>query len=425
MVDTGWKHPLNVVQDSRKALNNGLSCYAFVNINNIKKNDKTYADQQPWAYTGVDTDHKSPMVYAYNYGFSIPKDAVVDKITLYAMVNQLTHPKYYYEHYVLKRQLRFSTSKFYNVKLKQGSSTVDGGSGNNMASKCSVQMLPYQEWSTEDTTTFSGTPTQWGITSKDVPSVINSGNFGVAVQFIGTVKNGWCNPAIAQLRMKVEYTIPELKNTTPSEFTKITVTHNGDEVKFSNNISDAEFELEYGVYTTPIILSFNFHHKGNAGETPIITFDSSSLIMGATANSYANKKTYTGKYTMPSLHCGTDDKVKVYTQTLAVFPGILLGDQTINYKLNGKNYVLRFDVKSRLDEADRAKFLNKNQQCMIQNCWFKRNKTVRVGGANYITSEFYYPTGNTYVENVAENKYNDNGGNGCNNTYWLGNCNND
>lgn len=428
MTDTGWKHPTIVTQDSRKELNNGLSCYAFVNLDNIKKEDETYADQQPWAKTGIDSEHKSPMIYAYNYGFDIPKDATVTKITLFVLVQQVTHPKYYYEHYVLKRELRFSTSKFHHLKLKQGTSTIDGGDGNNMASKCAVQNLPYQTWSTEETTTFTGTPKDWGITSSNVPAVINSNNFGVALQFIGTIKNGWCTPGIAQMRMKVEYTVPAKEETPKSEFTRITVTYQGKEIKFVDDtatggkISDGIIqELKYAHYDISAVISFNFYHKGDSGETPMITFNSTSLIMGATASSYGLGKTLAYKYAMKSLKVNKDDKETKYTKTLAVFPGLLLGEQRIMYTLNGVVYTLRFDV-SGFDDTVRSRYMNKNQQCVIRNCLFRGNTANRIGGASYITSEIYLPSRNIYEANTAKNNYNENYGNACNNVYWLGKC---
>lgn len=427
MTDTGWKHPTMVKQDSSKKINNGLSCYAFVNLNNIKKDDKSYADQQPWPYTGVDTDHKSPVIYAYNYNFQIPSNATVSKITLFALVDQLTHPKYYYEHYVLKRQLRYSTSKFCNVKLKQGVSLNNGGDGNDMSSKCAVQMLPYKAWSTEKTTTFSGTPKEWGITNKDVPSIINSTNFGVAIQFVGTVKNGWCNPGVAQLKLKVEYTVPKLVNTTPCEFTKLVVTYNNREVTFTNGVSGVLCDLTYNDFSNPAIVTFNFYHKGNAGETPVITFSSSSLIMGANEKAYEQKKTYAGKYTIPSQHCGTDKSETVYSQSIAIFPGILYGEQTVQYSWKGTKYALKFNVNSILiDDATKYKFMNRNQQCVIKNCYFSKNIAIGVGGANYVTSEYFLPDGNIYGTgtdaNKAKNKNDENDGNACPNTYWLKRC---
>ena len=425
MTDSGWKDPKTVAQDSRRELNNGLSCYQFSYLDTLKQADDHFAEQVPWAKTGVDTIHKSPMIYSYNYDFNLPSDATVSKITVFVKCQQLTHPKYYYEHYVLKRELRYSVSKFCNVKLKVGTSLVDGGSGNDFSDKCSSQMLPYQQWSDESMTTFSGTPEEWGLTGDNIVNIINNGNFGVVIQFIGTVKDGWVNPGIARIMMKVEYDTPAVNTLGDSKFEKITVTYRGEDIKFTNSKSEVIDTLIYDSYVNPILISFNFYHKGSAGETPIIIFESKSLIMGADAKAYYNEKTSTGKYTMNSIHCDDDADEKKYTQVLAVFPGTLLGEQTITYTLDGKKYTLVINVENpTLSVEERAKFLKEMQQCVIKNCVFFKNHAKGVGGANYITTEFYNASGNIYgintLANTTENKNKQK--KDCKNTFWLNEC---
>lgn len=425
MTESGWKDPQTVAQDSRNELNGGLSCYQFSYLDTIKQADDHFAEQVPWSQTGVDTDHKSPMIYAYNYGFNLPTNAVVKKISVYVKCQQLTHPKWYYEYVVLKRELRYSVSKFCNLKLKVGSSLVDGGSGNDFSDKCGSQMLPYQQWSTESLTTFSGTPEEWGLTGDNIINIINNGNFGVALQFVGTVKNGWVNPGVARIMINIEYDVPELDVLGPSKFEKITVTYGGKEVKFTNSKSDVLTDLVYDNFSSPAIVSFNFYHKGSAGQTPIIIFESDSLLMGPNQKAYNDDKCSTGKYTMNSIYCNEDKDEKMYTVPLAVFPGILLGEQTIKYKLDDVEYTLVFNIiTSSLSDSERFKFMNLNQQCMIKDCVFFKNHADGVGGANYITSEFYNAENNIYgidaMANTTNNKNNQ--PKNCANTYWLNEC---
>ena len=441
MTDTGWKHPTMVTQDSRKELNGGLSCYPFTNLNNIKKDDKSYADQQPWAYTGIDSAHKSPMIYAYNYGFKLPTNATVDKITLFVLIQQLTHPKYYYEHYVLKRQLRFSTSKFCNVKLKVGTSTIDGGSGTQFAEKCKVPMLPYKSWSTEDMTTFEGTPKEWGIDSKDVVSIVNNSNFGAVIQVVGTVKNGWCSPGIAQMRMKIDYTIPEVKPVTPSTFNNFTVHYKNSSgviqaITFdSKRVSNQIIELDRSNYAIPVPLIFKYTHIGLAGETPYIVLNSTTLGFSSDMDGYTKKTVTQSKFTVPKLQCGKDETAKEYTQYIYVFAGVnAVGDvaesttpQEVTYTYGGLKYTIRFNVvDSSLSGVDRYRFVDQNNVCIIQNCLFYRNHALGVGGANFITSEYYNAKGNIYGtgdnKNIADNNKNENNGRACPNTYWLNEC---
>lgn len=426
MVDTGWKHP-KTISESKDGVNPGRACYSWKKMDNIKKDDDSYCDISPWSRSGVDSTHYSPYLYAYNYGFNLPKDATVDKITLFVKIQQLTHPLPKWERKVGKK-VRYSASKFSSLKLKQGASTKGAGDGTNFASKCGSQMLPYKKWSTEAQTTFTGTPKEWGITSKDVVSIINSGNFGVVLQVVGTIRWAWNNPGIALMKMKVDYTVPVLDTTKPVEstFTKITVTCDGHEVAFTDNVSGVLGDLTYNNPNSFKIVNFNFYHKGLAGETPILIFESGSLWMGANGSSRSKGVAVASKYTMASVQCGSDDTVKVYTQSLAVFPGVLLGEQTVKYKLNDVVYTLKFNVvDTSLSDSDRAKFMNMNQQCMIKNCLFYNNHAVGVGGANCVTSEFYHGEGNIFGVggnvNKADNKYNDSV-EACPNTCWLGKC---
>ena len=404
MTDTGWKNPQTMAQYNKGLNAPYKSCYPFVNIDNVKDGSSdSFADIRVWEVTGIELYHKSPYLYAYNYGFNLPSNATVKKIHFFTKIQQITHPKEYYERMIGKK--RYSISQFKNVKLKTGASTNSSGNGNNMYNKAAILNLPYMKWSTEAQTTFSGTPKEWGLTGDNnaIITTINSGNFGIVLQLVGTVRHGWVNPAVASMKMKIEYDVPEVKQTPKCEFTKLTVTQNGTEVKFTNNVSEILGDLEYTDYSKMVVLDFNFYHKGASGETPIITFESKGLIMGATKKAYLEGKYSTGKFTMSSLHCNTDEVEKKYTQQLVVFPGSLLGTQTITYKYDNKTYTLRFNVDdATLTLAEKAKFMNPFQECIVKNCLFYKNQANGIGGAMCISSEFFKESGNIYGIMITE-----------------------
>lgn len=429
MTDTVWKLPRTVDQDASGNINPG-KVYRFVNIVKIKTDDDDYCDISPWNSTGIDSKHKSPFLYAYNFNFNLPSNATVTKISCYIRAQQITKPAKRYDR---RGNYSKSISKFCSVKLKTGSSIIGGGTGNDFSTKSGTQMLPYKKWSTESETVFSGTPAEWGLTAKDIVSIINSNNFGIVFQFVGTVSKGWVSPAVAYVKMKISYNTPSLSSTasnsnTPlkSEFLKIYPTYHDVEIPFTNNSSGVIGNIVYDDFEHPLEIVFKFHHKGASGETPIIIFESSSLIMGANSESYVNKKTSVGKYTMNPLHCGSDTN-KVYTRTLAIFPGVLLGEQKITYVLNKVKYTLKVNIVSNtLTEEEKAQFIDLNQRCVIKNCLFYNNHARGFGGANCITTEYYLGDGNRFGRdsnvNIADNRYDENGGNSCPDTCWLGEC---
>ncbi len=443
--DTGWKIPRTVKQDNRKAINNGGTCYAFENLNNILQNDDTYSRIPNSG--GITKTYKSPYVYAYDYGFTLPSNATVTKISCYIKCQQISSPNSRYNQG--GKLVGVSISKFCHMKLKTGTSLIDGGIGNDRTSSLSNVMLPYQKWTTEAEGVFSGTPTEWGINNKDLVSTINSGNFGCVVQFVGTVDKGWVDPAIAQMKMKIEYTTPQVKPVTPSSFhedlhlsyvnregktTNITLTK-----KQNNEIHNDDNHLVTGLQldnvANPISLIFKFKHIGASHESPYLELKSSSLYFGENNSAYINSN-YKRVYSLPSIQCGKDESLKEYSQSVAIYPGDVVGKQKISFVWSSCQYNIYFNVEnpSDLDEED-MEYVNKDCKCIISNCYYDGNTTLGQGACNYISSEYYSsttddkldkhifkPEGNIYKSNnVAGNKYNE-GSTKCHKTFWSEHC---
>lgn len=462
---TGWKEPTMVAQYVIPYNVNNATCYEFSDLDHlINGHERRYAEQIPHEKRAVDLYHPSPKVYAYNYGFNIPEKSTITKISLFAKVNQITRPlpKFWEQVHAnhpneVKRPLETSLSKslckFSNVRLKQGKSLSDDGLGEQMADKCKVPMLPYKQWSSEATTTFSGTPKEWGLTAKDPVSVINQTIFGVVIQFKGIYNKGWVNPAIAGLRLKIDYKQPQIrrnyenkdtvKNTnseTPSteenesEILGMYVSFDnseGEELKFDvkNDYLECSennrLNLTRGDYDHPVNLSFNFYHRGISGNSPVIIFRSSDLAMGADANAYLSKSLSWKKFTLPSVTFSEDKVRYVYGIRMSVFPGVMLGKQTVEFYYEKKKYVIEFNVSNKEGETpaeqthifNKNMFLDEDKSCVVQNCYFGDNCARNTGGAGYITTEYYYPLGNKYVSNkcnnIRDNEF------PCVNTFWL------
>lgn len=446
---TGWKIPRTVKQDNRKEINNGGTCYAFENLNNILKNDDTYTRIPNSG--GITKTYKSPYVYAYDYGFNLPSNANITKISCYIRCQQISHPNSKYNQG--GKLVGKSISKFCHLKLKTGTSLIDGGIGVNMVTKMSNPMLPYMKWTTEAEGVFTGTPTEWGINNKDIVSTINSGNFGCVVQFVGTVDQGWVDPAIAQMKMKVEYTVPKVDTPKASVFSeKLTLSYINSEGKTTSiTLTDEKNKerhnddnhliqgLQLGNVSHPVTLVFNILHSGASQESPYIELKSKSLYFGENNSAYINSS-YKKVYSLPPIQCGRDDSEKSYSQSVAVYPGDKVGKQEVTFTWKGCQYNLYFNVEdpSELDEED-LEYVNKDCKCVIMNCYYDGNHTLGQGACNYISSEYYspsavadtsdkktdkyifQPSNNIYKTNTADNNSSE-GTSKCHKTYWSGHC---
>lgn len=395
MTKTGWKTPTIVTQNSSKSLNNGRACYPFVKLDNIKKNDLSYADTT--LAGGVDKDHASPIVYCNGYNFNIPVTATINKLQVLVICQQSTDSANRYHR-------GEQTSKYYFLKLKTGASTTDYGVGRNLIT--SDKLLPYKKWSTEANATFSGSPTEWGV-ENITPSIINNSNFGCLIQFKGLYTKAWSTPAIAKVLMNIEYTLPsvtEVAKTIPSETT------------INVRVAQADLaKLDVSKPNEAITLHIDYTHIGEGGQTPILICSSKDLLIG-------DEKLKS--YTVPTLNLESSTVKTTHTQDVKVYPGTLTGTQTVdirnnnsynNLTVNGQDKPpINFnvinsnpaDTYTGITSSEREKYLNGSQRCMIMNSKFDGNHANKNGGAMYILTEHFGRSKNTYTGNNAENSPN-------------------
>ena len=381
MVETGWKTPSNIKQDSRKKLNNGHMCYAFHDLKDITRDDMHYAYIPTSG--GITNIHRSPAIYTSNYGFNIPATATIKRVGVKIVCQQMTDPKRKYNRG--GKLCGHSISKYETIKLKTGTSTTDLGVGNN---KAGTAKLPYKKWTTDAEATHWYTVQEWGVTL--TPDVINSSNFGAVTQFIGTEKNGWCMPSVAKIQINVEYELVETKKV-------VTTTTNTPvreiKLKHCSFVNPQDFDLNSPNAGQTVKLVWT--HKGEGCSSPIVSVSTKHMRLG-------NSKVQ--MITLPVLQFKTSDTIKEYSQTFLVYPGNVVGTFEISVTANGgvtklTCNVINTKVPSQSSNSsigvndritDNAAYKNTidNQRILIQNCSITNNVANRGGGV-YITGEHY------------------------------------
>ena len=409
MTDTGWKSPLSVAQDDRKSINNGHSCYSFRDLNDIKRND-TYHAYIPTS-GGIDSLRASPMVYAYNYNFNVPANATIKKVYVLPVFQQSNGAGY------------GNVTKIKTIKLKTGSSTTDGGTGNNLANNSFIEQfkVPIKSWTSESSFkkgseyVLCGGKDVWNV--ELTPSVVNSTNFGFVFQVVGTKLKKWVNPYIAKMLMKIEYDTSGQSSSSNTQ-SKVTTEFYDNKTKLefdekNNYVSNTAVELDITKPNVAKTITIKHKHKGGERESPIIVLETNGLLI--TDN---KQKTYT----MPTIHFSNDTSEKEYTQSFNIYPNNLSGEQFVVIKDslgNTKaNRIIKFNVNGELfssfSSEDVRKYVERGQFCKIMGNVFKNNKAsfeknnVKYGrgGAMFIyTESFQYKASgndsNTYENNVA------------------------
>ena len=198
--NTGWRSPTQVDQYSAYGKVNQYTCYAYSDLDDIKKRDGAYA-YIPYS-GGVNQTHRSPRVYCSGFKFNIPSNATITKILIRQRrcMNTYTYNKTYI--------------KDYRINLKTGISTSDYGVGNNLSEGkiWSVKTKGFEDYTVGD----KGNRTVqdvWGV--KITPATVNNQNFGCVVQCEGTGKTWHC-PKIDSIEMCVYYTQINDENKAPS-----------------------------------------------------------------------------------------------------------------------------------------------------------------------------------------------------------------
>lgn len=221
-ITTEWKSPKSIKQDHTYKLVNGGTCYQFYDLNDIKKDDLHYAWQSyykrrrwsrydPWC-AGSHYKRASPIIYAYNYGFNIPNDAVIESVELERTVEQRS---------AWANGWRGTRTKM--VKLKTTASTTDRGkTGKNYIRDNDKEG---ETWYCRKWHSFTTKITQKECDVKLTPKLINSSNFGQIFQATGKVPPydikryqwGWVDACVAKLRIRVTYSYPSKVVNLPKE----------------------------------------------------------------------------------------------------------------------------------------------------------------------------------------------------------------
>lgn len=374
MTSTGWKMPSTVAQDKRKAVNNNLACYGFVDLKNITKEDTSSAYIPTSG--GIDSTHASPVLYASNYGFKIPTKAKITKIEVCPIVQQATDPK--------RKKYGKSISKIKLLKLKTGTSTTDYGVGNSKLP--SNTELPYKKWSTTDKYTSSGTLKEWGVSTL-TPSMVNNSNFGCVFQCIGIISKAWVMPRVAQLKMRITYTTADVEINDKGEYTYKLVYNNND-------------TLDLAKPDDGVTISIQFTHNGEGGETPQVNIKSTDLLLGS------NKL---HSITLPTIKTKTTTQSTTYTQSFRVYPGTLTDYQSFTITINKKDtsikwYVSNSNGTTSITDSEKAKYDSGTQRLIVRNCTFTDNTATNDGGAMFVRTDEsrFIRQNNTYTGNTAK-----------------------
>lgn len=197
--NTGWHTPNMVNQYNKYGKVNQYTCYAYSDLNDIKKKDSHYAYIP---YTGgVNQTHRSPRVYCSGYNFNVPSNATITKILVRQKRCMNT---YSYDSSYIKDEL---------ITLKLGASTSDlgiyekGVGGHNLSegTRWNFKTKGWGEHTVGETyKNKQGTVQEvWGVYI--TPAMVNNQNFGCIVQCIGT-NSVWHCPKIDTVEMCVYYT---------------------------------------------------------------------------------------------------------------------------------------------------------------------------------------------------------------------------
>lgn len=197
--NTGWCYPNRVSQYAEYGKVNRSSCYAFANLDRIKKEDGLCAYIP--ANGGVNETHNSPRIYCYDFKFNIPAEAHITKI----LVKQRRR----------KGNVGSVTRiKDYLIALKVGANVSGRGVGNNLSkgmewNSKSAGLSDYIAGEYYDTVQAT-----WGIEVN--PVMVNNQNFGCVIQCTGTGEF-FDTPEIDSVGMCIYYKIPSSENDNDSE----------------------------------------------------------------------------------------------------------------------------------------------------------------------------------------------------------------
>lgn len=209
--DTGWHLPTQVAQYNEYGKVNQETCYAYSNLEFLKKRDNTCISMS--GDGGVNNTHHSPIIYTYGYKFNIPENATITKIQVRQRRKCNT-----------LQQKTEQGIKDRVIRLKIGASISDYGEGHNNSieakwSSKEVGLADYTVGNEDDSTVYQ----TWGLTV--TPAMANSQNFGCVVQCTGKT-SVMMQPVIDCIEMNITYTQLGTTTTTPDKTTENVVNPN-------------------------------------------------------------------------------------------------------------------------------------------------------------------------------------------------------
>ncbi|PAV08125.1 peptidoglycan-binding domain-containing protein [Methanosphaera cuniculi] len=403
-IDTGWKSPATVSQDSRwDVINPNFGCYEFNNLKAIKVANTSSSAYIP-TDGGVKKDYHGPVVYVNNFGFNIPKDATIKEV----YVRTCTKCGNGWNEGVQTKLL----------KLKTTASTTDFGVGKDISIH---PKWPLRSWRD---TTGGGTPEKWGV--QLTPELVNSTNFGFVYQCTGTRggDHGWIMPRIAFLQMRIVY----VKNNTSTTSSPVVTPDFDLEFSFEdskgNPLVDTGDEKNIYISTDPkdnrefitFVIKYiekDSNKKYPAGQTPIVNLKSNSLKLSRKKSSTYQTKTLSVKEINATYDSdGKANNRPVYYSRVMISPYITQGECSFTVECGSvkKTFKVPVDVNIDSDTLDISDInllnfmMDGTQRCIIHSCKFEECKAY--AGASYATVNMrddVYRTNNThdYASNEA------------------------
>lgn len=203
--DTGWHLPTQINQYNEYGVVNQETCYAYSNLEYIKKRDGTCASIA--GDGGVNNTHHSPILYCSGFKFNIPENATITKIQVRQRRKCNT-----------QQQKTEEGIKDRVIRLKIGASVTDYGEGHNNSEEAKWNakengLADYTIGNDEDKTVFQ----VWGFTV--TPPMANNPNFGCVFQCTGKT-SAMMQPVIDSVEMNITYTQLGTSTTTPGNTSK-------------------------------------------------------------------------------------------------------------------------------------------------------------------------------------------------------------
>lgn len=400
--NTGLKNPQTV---SQYAKYNNNTCSAWNRLETIKEDEVT--DLSAVCYNLTNTK-RSALIYCYNFGFNIPSNATITKITVQTVACQDDITKSHVQTQI--------------VKLKLGANTTDSGVGNNLAPKKpwrthkDAHIIGMQYATIGDSS--SSVKDTWGV---DVtPAIVNNSNFGVVFQCMadGTQKH---KAYLDSISMSIEYTLPEETAIIQPIENKGTIDISLSTKKY-NSITPTKI-LDQTIINQPYDSTSAYHfwvkYKNNAqtkndsnvildqiSEPVIIETDGKLIFNGGNTSYTIPSQTIKGTSDSRYIISSTNENAPNYIEQfydVYLFSNITDFNSEESYiestvklystKLSNGKYVKKALLDSITLEIGSSVSNIANSQTILDNCTFLRNAANK-GAA-------IYNLGRLYVNNIS------------------------